>query len=165
MDIGFHHDVDAADAVERYFLVLVVPPVAHACHVDTVCLVLLVACCQISKWGSVINCIALAYLQRVQYPGLTTRPIACRCQTPATSYSRIDLRCRRRPHIYETKHLRVRWSAYPRVLDRYPLHILGTKISRLCAIKSSIIFFGLSLISTSLQYTQLCSAVIAAESK
>lgn len=44
MDIGFHDDVDATDAVKRDFHVFVFAPVTHAGHVDTFGLVLLVAC-------------------------------------------------------------------------------------------------------------------------
>ena len=44
MHVGFHENVDAADAVERDFEVLVVAPVAHARHVLAVGFVFFVAC-------------------------------------------------------------------------------------------------------------------------
>ena len=44
MDVGFDDDADASYSVEWDFNVFVVAPVAHAGHVDAVCVVLLVAC-------------------------------------------------------------------------------------------------------------------------
>jgi hypothetical protein len=44
VDVGFDNNADSSHTVERDFDVLVVAPVAHACHVDTLGLVFLVTC-------------------------------------------------------------------------------------------------------------------------
>lgn len=109
----------------------------------------------------------MIYLLRGQRPCPATPLVSCPSPTLATNYSRIAPQCRRRPHIDETTRL------LPKLVDQCPqitdltttLYILGTRISLSCAMKSSMIFFGLSLMSTSLQYTQLCSFPSAALSR
>jgi hypothetical protein len=44
VDVGFDNNADSSHAIERDLDVLVVAPVAHACHVDTLGLVFLVTC-------------------------------------------------------------------------------------------------------------------------
>lgn len=105
-----------------------------------------------------------AYLQQEQHPCPERQPASGPSPTPAMSCSRNDPQCHDRSRIGGTTHL------CSRQITSYPTrevchHILGTRISRSCATKSSMILLGLSLMSTSRQYTQLCSGFSAADNK
>jgi hypothetical protein len=171
MHIGLDQNINAADAVEGDLDVLVIPPVAHAGHVCAVGLVLFVAC-------KIVMLVQMndSFISR---PTTTTELTFSEHNIRVKTLLKFPTRLRLLPRVVVKAAFNiaavlvamepnictseVSITSFPQSHWMRVCNILGTKISLSCATKSSIMFFGLSLISTSRQYTQLCSGFSAAD--